>query len=215
MELKDKNNIKSTFDSILRADYLSLDDFEQLSNLSNYYIDVFNTVSSILQKQDNFISGRRGTGKTTALLKGYFECLKSIKEKRGSEYLSKKVLPIYIDLSNCNDIFDKDNFELFEIHFVRQIIDSLRRQLEAIYDAKSYIVFRKENPAINDLEYIEKILIEGKTVFTSQSSSYIQKDSIKQTDEIKATISSQSVKAQFNSKDGLDAETTRSLSKSK
>src|SRR5690606_38132525 len=134
MEIKDKNHIKSTFDSILRADYLSLDDFEQLSNLSNYYrdffntvrsilqkqdnfeqnsycsnyyIDFFNTVSSILQKQDNFISGRRGTGKTTALLKGYFECLKSIKEKKGSEYLSKKVLPIYIDLSNCNDIFDK------------------------------------------------------------------------------------------------------------
>src|SRR5690606_5689049 len=215
MEIKDKNHIKSTFDSILRADYLSLDDFEQLSNLSNYYIDFFNTVSSILQKQDNFISGRRGTGKTTALLKGYFECLKSIKEKKGSEYLSKKVLPIYIDLSNCNDIFDKDNFELFEIHFVRQIIDSLRRQLEAIYDAKSYIVFRKENPAINDLEYIEKILIEGKTVFTSQSSSYIEKDSVKQTDEIKATISSQSVSAQFNSKDGLEAETTRSFSKTK
>ena len=138
MEIKQKTHIKNAFDSILRADYLSLDDFDELENLSNYFVDFFNSIGSILQKQDNYISGRRGTGKTTALLKGYFECLKTIRGKDKSEYLDRKVLPIYIDLSNCGDIFDKDNFELFEIHFVRQIIDSLGKQLESIYDAKSY-----------------------------------------------------------------------------
>lgn len=215
MEIKEKAQIKNTFDSILRADYLSLDDLEQLSNLSDYYIDFFNSVSSILQKQDNYISGRRGTGKTTALLKGYYECLKSIKEKGGSEYLSKKVLPIYIDLSNCGDIFDKDNFELFEIHFVRQIIDSLSRQLESIYDAKSYGVFRKNNPAIDDLEYIEKILIEGKTIFTSQSTSYTSKDSVKQADEAIVSISPESIGGKISSKDEVGLETTKSYSQKK
>ncbi|PKG43754.1 hypothetical protein, partial [Psychroflexus sp. MES1-P1E] len=130
MQTRDKIKIKNSFDSILRADYLSLDKLTELDNLSEYYLDFFNSISSILQKQDNYVSGRRGTGKTSALLKGYYECLKSI--KNNSEYLDNKILPIYIDLGNCGDIFDKDNFELFEIHFVRQIIDSLRRQLESI-----------------------------------------------------------------------------------
>ncbi len=92
MEVKKSNKIKNAFDSILRADYLSLDDFDELDNLSSYYVDFFNSVSSILQKQDNYVSGRRGTGKTTVLLKGYNECLKTIKNGE-SEYLTNKILP--------------------------------------------------------------------------------------------------------------------------
>ncbi|WP_372829942.1 hypothetical protein [Psychrobacter maritimus] len=168
MEVKKSNQVKNAFDSILRADYLSLDNLEELNNLSNYYVDFFNSVSSILQKQDNYISGRRGTGKTTVLLKGYNECLKTIRGEE-SVYLSTKILPIYIDLSNCGDIFDKDNFDLFEIHFIRQIISSLKRQLESIYDEKHYIFFKKDNPAIDDLDYIEKVLISGLTISFSKS----------------------------------------------
>lgn len=142
MEVRKSNQIKNAFDSILRADYLSLDNLDELNNLSNYYVDFFNSVSNILQKQDNYISGRRGTGKTTVLLKGYNECLKTIRGEE-SVYLSTKILPIYIDLSNCGDIFDKDNFDLFEIHFIRQIISSLKRQLESIYDEKIICFLRK------------------------------------------------------------------------
>ncbi|WNH11287.1 hypothetical protein [Thalassobellus suaedae] len=119
MENRTKIKIKDAFDSILRADYLSIDRIKDLSQLSGYYVDPFNTTSSILQKQDNFISGRRGTGKTTALMKGYFECLKTLQKGKNSEYFySNKILPLYIDLSNCNDLFEKNNLSLLEIHFV-------------------------------------------------------------------------------------------------
>ncbi len=215
MEIKVKTKIKNAFDSILRADYLSLDDFDELENLSNYFVDFFNSIGSILQKQDNYISGRRGTGKTTALLKGYFECLKTIKGKEKSEYLDRKVLPIYIDLSNCGDIFDKDNFELFEIHFVRQIIDSLGRQLESIYDAKSYGIFRKNNPAIDDLEYIEKILIEGKTVFQSKSTDITDKNASNLTDEAGLSISPESLGLSMLSKGEVSKEKSQTYSQTK
>ena len=48
MEVKKSNQVKNAFDSILRADYLSLDNLDELNNLSNYYVDFFNSVSSIL-----------------------------------------------------------------------------------------------------------------------------------------------------------------------
>lgn len=144
MENKTKIRIKDSFDSILRADYLSIDRINDLSKLSDYYIDPFNTISSILQKQDNFISGRRGTGKTTALLKGYYECLKTLQKDKSSDYFyEEKILPLYIDLSNCSDLFEKDNLALLEIHFVRQLIDSLKRQIEAVLDNKFLILFKK------------------------------------------------------------------------
>lgn len=215
MEIKEKTQIKNAFDSILRADYLSLDDFDELENLSDYFVDFFNSIGSILQKQDNYISGRRGTGKTTALLKGYFECLKTIRGNEKSNYLDRKVLPIYIDLSNCGDIFDKDNFELFEIHFVRQIIDSLGRQLESIYDAKSYGIFRKNNPAIEDLEYIEKILIKGKTVFQSKSAAIIDKKSSTLSDEAGLSFSPETIGLSIQSKDEKSSEKSKTYSQTK
>ncbi len=213
MKTGDKIKIKNSFDSILRADYLSLDKLTELDNLSEYYLDFFNSISSILQKQDNYVSGRRGTGKTSALLKGYYECLKSI--KNNSEYLDNRVLPIYIDLSNCGDIFDKDNFELFEIHFVRQIIDSLRRQLESIYDEKKLLIFRKENPALDDLEYIEKILVEGKTIFQSKSTNIASKDSKSETDEINLSLSPKSISLGGKSSENSSNEVTKSFTQTK
>lgn len=215
MDIKTKNKVKNAFDSILRADYLSLDNLDELDNLSEYYIDFFNSISSILQKQDNYISGRRGTGKTTALLKGYYECLKSIREKSNSVHIESKVLPIYIDLSNCGDLFDKDNFDLFEIHFVRQIIDSLRRQLESIYDEKMLLIFRKENPALDDLEYIEKILVEGKTIFQSNVTSISTKGTSTESDEGGLTIASDKMALNATSKEQSSAEIAKTYSQTK
>jgi len=100
--------LTEAFNSILRADYISLDDLEQLEKLEGYYIDFYNTIGSILQKQDNFISGRRGSGKTALLFRAYYECLKTISPKLNKEtsiFGNQKILPIFIDLSNCNDIF--------------------------------------------------------------------------------------------------------------
>lgn len=187
MEQKVKNKIKEAFDSLLRADYLSLDKVNELTELSDYYVDIFNTTASILQKQDSYISGRRGTGKTTALLKGYYECLKSL--KNNSDFLERKILPIYIDLSSCGDLFDSDNIELFEVHFVRQIIDSLKRQLESFYDEKTLLVFKKDNPALDDLEYIEKMLINGNLLSRSRDENITSKSATSDTNSFQANLS--------------------------
>lgn len=162
---KQKQSVKDAFESILRADYISLDQLDQLADLEKYYIDFYNNIGSLLQKQDNYISGRRGTGKTALLIRGYYECLKTISPKISQEseiFGDKKILPVYVDLSNCNEIFNSDeNISLIEVHFVRQIIESLKRQLGVMFDDHFLLVFKKENPALDDLEYIEKVLVEG------------------------------------------------------
>ena len=165
MTTRELQNIRNAFDSILRADYITLDQIHELENLEDYFVDYFGIMQSLLQKQDNFISGRRGTGKTTNLLRAYYECLKTISPKlkdKESVFNKEKVLPIYVDLSTCNDLFDsEDNLQLIEVHFIRQIIESLKRQLELMFDDKFLLVFKKENPALDDLEFIEKVLVEG------------------------------------------------------
>ena len=172
---REKSNIKEAFESILRADYVSIDGFDQLEKLENYYIDTFNNLGLLLQRQDNYISGRRGTGKTTVLMRGYYECLKTISPKlkgKETDFGEKKILPIYIDLTSCNDLFStEDRLDLLEIHFIRQIIANLKVQLDAMFDEKHLIVFKKENPALDDLDYIEKILIEGLKIGQSKNNS--------------------------------------------
>lgn len=172
MNGKQKQSLRNAFDSILRADYITLDNIEELGDLEDYFIDFFGILQSLLQRQDNFISGRRGTGKTTNLLRGYYECLKSISPKlknKNSLVEGNKVLPIYIDLSTCNDLFDSENdLNLIEIHFIRQIIDALKKQLELMFDDKFLAIFKRENPALDDLDYIEKVLVEGITISTGR-----------------------------------------------
>lgn len=70
--------VRDTFQSILRADYISISDIKQLESLNDYYVDFFNLLPKVLQNQDSFINGRRGTGKTTLLMRAYYECMKTI-----------------------------------------------------------------------------------------------------------------------------------------
>ncbi|MBK6952305.1 MAG: hypothetical protein IPH24_09730 [Crocinitomicaceae bacterium] len=126
MTPKELQHLRNAFDSILRADYITLDQINELENLEHYFVDFFGIMQSLLQKQDNFIAGRRGTGKTTNLLRAYYECLKTISPKlkdKPNIFDKEKVLPIYVDLSTCNDLFDtEDNLQLIEVHFIRQTI---------------------------------------------------------------------------------------------
>jgi hypothetical protein len=178
--VKNQQKVRRAFDSILRSDYISLDKIESLTTLENYYIDFYNNIGSLLQRQDNFISGRRGTGKTALLLRGYYECLKTVspKVRENSDYFEKdeKILPIFIDLSTCNDLFDSENdLDLLEIHFVRQIIESMKRQLDVIYEKKFLGFIKQNNPALEDLEIIEKILVEGMTLTNGKNRSVSHK----------------------------------------
>ena len=198
MNGQEKQKLRSAFDSILRADYISLDNLNELGDLEEYFIDFFGILQSILQKQDNFISGRRGTGKTTNLLRGYYECLKTIAPKlKDKERLIQqdKVLPIYIDLSTCNDLFDSNNdLNLIEIHFIRQIIDSLKKQLNLMFEEKFLAVFSKENPALDDLGFIEKVLVEGITLSTSKQVSLTSARKSAENSELSVEVSSTNAK---------------------
>jgi len=193
MTPKQLQTIKNAFDSILRADYITLDKIDELEDLEGYFVDYFGILQSILQKQDNFISGRRGTGKTTNLLRAYYECLKTISPKlisKDSLFDKEKVLPIYVDLSTCNDLFDsEDNLQLIEIHFIRQIIESLKMQLKLMFDDKFLIVFKKENPALEDLEFIEKVLVEGIALRNQSITSIKTKSKETEKSEIKSKLS--------------------------
>jgi len=193
MTPKDIQKLREAFDSILRADYITLDQVKELNSLEKYFIDYFGILQGLLQKQDNFISGRRGTGKTTNLLRGYYECLKTISPKLKDEesiLVDTKVLPIYIDLSTCNDLFDStDSQDLVEVHFIRQFIESLKTQLELMFDENFLLLFKKENPALDDLEWIEKVLIEGITLYNQRERTVITKTKETESDELNAKLS--------------------------
>lgn len=121
MKREKLQQIRDAFSSILRADYISISELKQLEELDSYYVDFFNNVPRILQSQDNFINGRRGTGKTTLLMRAYYECLKTVSpsvKKKSLILAGKNILPIYIDLSQCKDIFDDSNIEAFERNFI-------------------------------------------------------------------------------------------------
>lgn len=214
MNGQEKQKLRSAFDSILRADYITLDNLDELGDLEQYFIDFFGVLQSLLQKQDNFISGRRGTGKTTNLLRGYYECLKSIAPKLKSKdrlLSNNKVLPIYIDLSTCNDLFDSNNdLNLIEIHFIRQIIDSLKKQLNLMFEEKFLAVFSKENPALDDLDFIEKVLIEGITLSTSKQVTLTSAQKVAENSEFSLELSTNSAK--LGGKDSESYELTQSKS---
>ena len=89
-------NLRKAFQTILRTDYISISDINQLTTLESYYVDYFNNVPKVLQDQDSFISGRRGTGKTALLMRCYYECLKTVSTKTPGKSMifeNKKVLP--------------------------------------------------------------------------------------------------------------------------
>ena len=185
--------ITDAFNSILRADYVDLSDLNQLKKLEDYYIDYFNMVGAILQNQDNFVAGRRGSGKTVLLLRGYYECLKTVSPKlKGAthHFGNKKVLPIFIDLSTCNEIFNSEETgDLIEVHFVRQIIDALKRQIEVMFDKTNWTLFKKENSALSDLDFIEKALVEGLTIVGSRSVDVSKKETEKSNSSMEARFS--------------------------
>lgn len=42
-------NVRSAFESILRADYININEITQLKDLDSYYIDMFGNLSLLLQ----------------------------------------------------------------------------------------------------------------------------------------------------------------------
>ena len=124
-----------------------------------------------------------------------------------------KILPIFIDLSTCNDLFDSENdLNLVEVHFIRQIIESLKRQLTLMYDESFLVIFKKNNPALDDLEYIERVLVEGIQLFNQRNISVKQRNKESSQESATAGISLKDVSLQANLSEFRENEEERSFS---
>ena len=81
---------------------------------------------------------------------------------------NKKVLPIYIDLSQCKEIFDNDDITL-ERNFIKYLIEEIKKQLGIIFEQSKFKLFKEDLSQISDFQYIERALIEGVTIKRSIS----------------------------------------------
>lgn len=127
MNVTEMNKLRKAFQSMLRADYISITDIAKLEKLEEYYVDYLKNVPKVLQDQDMYINGRRGAGKTSLIMRCYFECLKTIISKEKTDIFgSKKVLPIYIDLNQCKEMFYENNGASVEKNFTLYLINELR-----------------------------------------------------------------------------------------
>jgi len=131
-------DIGEAFNSMLRTDYISLNDTEKLGLLSQYYIDYFGVLPDVLSDTDQLIVGRRGTGKTTLLYRALVGCFQSwTKKYKADEGAKPRTLGIYIDLSKCQYIEDvaAGDFAAFEHAFVNEVCDCIGEQLARFWPA--------------------------------------------------------------------------------
>jgi len=206
-------SIRQAFQSILRADYISISDSEQLKKLEGYYVDIYKNLPIILQDQDNFINGRRGSGKTTLLMRSFFECLKTVSPKISdiSEYIGiKKVLPIYIDLSQCKDIFDEDDEQTLERTFISKIVSELRSQLSIMFELNNFKLFKKDTSKLEEFDYIYNVLKYGIEIKVSTKD---KKEEIKTStkDNIGGSISLKDMQFTAGIEESQEAVTTQSI----
>lgn len=206
--------LRIAFQSILRADYISIDDIHQLAQLDEYYVDYFNNVPKVLQDQDSYISGRRGTGKTSLLMRCYYECLKTVStktSKRSSIFNDKKVLPLYIDLSQCKDIFEKEDEKNIEHNFIKYLVKELKGQLSIMFEQSKMKIFKEDTSKMPEFDFIAQALMEGiiiKREVTTQE--LTQKESSK--DGLAMGMSIKKIDVDINLEDGYETEIVKNIS---
>jgi hypothetical protein len=171
--ISQRANLDEALNSMLRTDYIALSDTGKLSLLADYYVDIGNYVSQMVQPIDQLIVGRRGTGKTTLLYRALVECSRSWKAKSASAAMPR-TLGIYLDLVKCQSLssaLDSD-YDHFEHAFVSELRDAIRDELHRSWPALSKVpnlvdrVFRSNQSkmvnAVNaELEQLAEILRSG------------------------------------------------------
>lgn len=124
--------VLDAFNSLLRTDYISLNDVEKLGSLAEYYVDYFGYLPQILTESDQLIVGRRGTGKTTLFYRAFVECTRSW--RNAPECFAKpRTLGIYVDLNKSQPLDDELSFEQLEHIFVGEICDAITNQMARLW----------------------------------------------------------------------------------
>jgi hypothetical protein len=133
-----QGNIAEAYNSMLRTDYISLNDADKLALLYDYYVDYFNLLPDILSDTDQLVVGRRGTGKTTLLYRALVGCMQSWAADYPEHTApAPRTLGIYVDLSKCQylDEVQDGDFAAFEHAFVSEVCDAIADQLTRFWPA--------------------------------------------------------------------------------
>ncbi|NEZ48222.1 hypothetical protein FDB54_00935 [Clostridium botulinum] len=126
------DKVIAAFSSMKTTDNISLENDEHMKKLQSYYVDPFNYIKNIMQEEDNFIIGRRGTGKSTLLYMAFAECINSW-DKCEKKY-KKNILPIFIDLSKCESLTQKiEEPDKFEEYFTYEILRCFRKYINLLW----------------------------------------------------------------------------------
>jgi hypothetical protein len=115
------SSLEDALFSMLRTDYIPLNDTDKLNLLASYYVDYMGYMRQILGPNDQLIVGRRGTGKTTLLYRALVECMRSWDTSSGSK-AKYRTLGIYIDLGKCQSLTSSGvgSYDDFEHAFVTE-----------------------------------------------------------------------------------------------
>jgi hypothetical protein len=154
-----KTKLRDIFDTLLKTEYKDHNDIQELNK---FYIDKFNYLFNILSNKNNFIVGRRGTGKTTLLYRAYLECMLSFNKKHQSEFLSTtNNLGMYIDLNKINTL-KNDNSENFERDFLLDLVKEFREQVNIFWKRSiTSILTQSKNETDEIFNEIEQLIING------------------------------------------------------
>ncbi|GCD12254.1 hypothetical protein [Clostridium tagluense] len=163
--------VMDAFSSMKTTDSISLESNEDIKRLEKYYIDPFNYVNNIMQEEDNFIIGRRGTGKSTLIYRAFAECINSW--DKGKKIYKKNILPIFIDLSKCEILTQKiDEDIIFEEYFTYELVRAFRKYINLLWP---YIISSVEededkSKLFNIREYMDQLdeLIKKDVTYTKK-----------------------------------------------
>lgn len=176
--MKNEIIIRDIFDTLLKTEYKNNEDIKELNE---FYIDKFKYLMNILSNKNNFIVGRRGTGKTTLLYRAYLECIYSFSTNREIKYFTKNNnLGIYIDLNKIT-AFNDDSEDNFERDFLLDLVNELKEQVNFFWKGNLKTFVFNEKDAINRIfEEIKELIINGELInIDSKSIEKIKKDNIK------------------------------------
>lgn len=188
MDKATAQRFNESFNSMLRTDYISLNDVEKLNLLAEYYVDYFGYLPQILEHSDQLLVGRRGTGKTTLVYRAFVECMRSWQGDGSDSLTPPRTLGIYIDLSKCHslDSASMGEFADFEHVFVTELYEAISEQLYRFWPSLSKEpsllkrIFssteqKRAAEVQDDLEQLALLLREGLPRITKTNSAAVEK----------------------------------------
>lgn len=206
------DRILEAFSSMKTTDTISFYNEDKLKKLEKYYIDPFNYVKDIMQDEDNFITGRRGTGKSTLLYRAYVECMNSWSQ----ESYKKRILPVFIDLSKCNSISIIYNDKIkFEENFTYELLRNFKKHMYLFWDKLIPCeVGNEESDKLDILDEfiseLDKLIMKGSTVSIKETD--IQETDLKESQkDTNTSITLDEIKLGFKKSDKKISESKRKI----